>query len=140
MNKAENFWKDLFEDEKMMGELDGLLDPSKISSEEEKIEIIAGYAVSKGYEVVEEELSFAKAKLRARELPDEVLEYIAAGENPDLEQMCFADYLCIIAWNTCYVSNECKESLWTCNEAVSKGDCVNGLGRTKDCKGVFVSY
>jgi len=138
MNKAAEFWKAIEEDKAMASEMKRFLESTPISSIEEELEAITKFAASKGYEAEAEELALEKAKSRWNALSNDELKNVAGGAS-DVKQMCFADYLCIAAWNTCAVSNECYDSRWDCAEAVSSGHCRNALDARKDCEHAFVS-
>ena len=136
-----DFWKDLTENKELKEELYNCLKNSGAESETKKIDAIAKFAKEKGYEVLEEDLEIAKAKLTKGELSDDELANIVGGASPDeMQRWCAGDYLCTTAWNNCRVSNECEDGLWTCTSAMSQGSCNRGMSDTKGCTGIFWSF
>lgn len=142
MSKANNFWHDIAADRSMSEKLENFLKEADIKSPEDEIEAVARFAQGIGYAVDEEELALAKAQMRTISESEDWLEDINGGKwddvDPDLYKYCAADYLCAAMWNTCAVSNECEDSLWTCKTAVSYGNCRNAIDATESCDAIFL--
>lgn len=76
---------------------------------QERFEFIIGFARDHGYDISVEDLTLVEADRQT--LDDKELDRMAAG-GMDLEsrEHCHFDYICGVAWNSCYVTDECAHS------------------------------
>ena len=133
-----DFWKDIKENDELKEEFHQALKASGAASDAEMIDAVAKFARDKGYEVLDEDIELTKAKLANIELSDEELSKISGGKDQqEMNQHCFADYLCTATWNACWFSNECFNGDWDCDSSVSDSICNRGSFLTKGCSGLF---
>lgn len=100
MKTFEEFMKDFETDETLKAKVKETLETGEVKTEEAKISALVKIAAENGYNVSVED--FAKQQASCQELDEDELQTVAGGSR----EPCAFDYVCLNAWNTCFVSDE----------------------------------
>ncbi len=100
MKTFEEFMKTLETDEVLKAKVKETLEGVEAKNEETKISALVKIAAENGYNVSIED--FSKQQASSQELDEDELQTVAGGSR----ELCAFDYICLVAWNTCLLSDE----------------------------------
>ena len=100
MKTFEEFVKALKTDETLKAKVKEAFETAEAKSEEKKIALLVKIAGENDFSVSTED--FTKNQANCHELDEDELEMATGGSR----EACAFDYVCLNAWNTCFVSEE----------------------------------